>query len=125
MEPPTISLTSFDDLLEHLDKWREPVLHSQLYNHARLVSFKDGEVILNLLETGQSDLVEKLNRILRENTGKTWIVKKSTTDEGQPTLAQVAAEKEAKLKKEVSEGPLVKSVLESFPGSKIERIDER
>ncbi len=111
--------------MARLDKWREPVLHSQLFNHARLVSFKEEHAVFNLLETAQSDLIEKLIRVLKEKTGKPWTVQATSIEDGQPTLAQVAADKEAQLKKEVSEGPLVKCVLESFPGSKIEQIDER
>lgn len=120
-----MTIASFDDLMDHLDQWREPMLHSQLYNHVRLVSFKAEHVVFNLLESAQPDLIEKLIRILKEKTGKTWEIQATSTEDGQPTLAQVAADKEAQLKKEVSEGPLVKCVLESFPGSKIEQIDER
>jgi DNA polymerase-3 subunit gamma/tau len=111
--------------MEHLDQWREPMLHSQLYSHARLVSFKEEHAVFHLLETAQPDLLEKLTRLLKEKTGKPWKIQATSTEDGQPTLAQVAANQEAQLKKEVSEGPLVKCVLESFPGSKIEKIDER
>ena len=117
-------ISTYEKLLEALDEWREPTLHSQLFNHARIIDLKEGEITVNLLEEARPDLIEKLTRILKEKTGKLWVINRAS-EGGAPTLAEVAQKKEAEVYAEVSEGPLVKAVLESFPGSKIETINER
>ena len=79
---------------------------------------------MNLGEEARPDLIDRLRIALTEKTEKAWEIT-LTKDPGPPTKAEIAAQKQAELWAEVSEGPLVKFVLESFPGSKIETITER
>jgi DNA polymerase III subunit gamma/tau len=114
---------SFLQVLELFEKNQEALVRAQLYAHAHLVSFETGRIGLRLDEGAPRDLTNKLATLLSQWTGQRWLVSISG-EEGEPTLKEQAEARTASMKTEVASDPLVRAVLEAFPGARIESVRE-
>jgi DNA polymerase-3 subunit gamma/tau len=114
---------SFLQVLELFEKNQEALLRAQLYAHAHLVSFETGRIGLRLDEGAPRDLTNKLATLLSQWTGQRWLVSISS-EEGEPTLKDQAAVRTQTMKSEAASDPLVRAVLDAFPGARIESVRE-
>jgi len=114
---------SFLQVLELFEKNQEALVRAQLYAHAHLVSFETGRIGLRLDEGAPRDLTNKLATLLSQWTGQRWLVSISG-EEGEPTLKEQAEARTASMKTEAASDPLVRAVLEAFPGARIESVRE-
>jgi DNA polymerase-3 subunit gamma/tau len=113
--------TSFREVADlFLDK-REGVLAGMLRASVHLVRFENGMIELRLLPACPQNLPGKVGQLLTEWTGKRWVVSVSGAA-GEPTIAEQEREAELRQRAEAAEHPLVKAVLEAFPGAKIDKI---
>ena len=71
------------------------------------------------IEGAPRDLTNKLGELLGEWTGRRWVVSVSG-EPGEPTLEEQAEARAAIVKSEAARHPLVRAVLEAFPGARIE-----
>ena len=97
---------------------------SNLYNNVHLVDFAPGRIEFHPGDHAPSALAHRLSRFLNDNTARRWVVTVAS-QAGQPTLHQQAA---SAAKDEVATHPLVKAVMETFPGATIgavNKIDSR
>lgn len=115
---------SFIEVVALFDKRREPVLSSQLAAYLHLVHFEPGRIEFRPAEGAPRDLANRLGQLLGEWTGNRWLVAVSE-DEGEPTLRQQREQREAALRSGVATHPLVRAVLETFPGATIAAVRER
>jgi DNA polymerase III subunit gamma/tau len=124
---PTANLApqpqSFLQVLELFEKNQEALLRAQLYAHAHLVSFETGRIGLRLDEGAPRDLTNKLATLLSQWAGQRWLVSISS-EEGAPTLKEQAEARTQTMKSEAASDPLVRAVLEAFPGARIESVRE-
>jgi DNA polymerase-3 subunit gamma/tau len=68
--------------------------------------------------------VHDLQRKLGEWTGRRWMVVVSK-EQGAPTMRDQAKDRDAELRVEVLQDPLVKAVLAKFPGATVGEITRR
>jgi DNA polymerase-3 subunit gamma/tau len=101
---------------------REGIAATQLRNQVNLVSFEAGRIEWRQHNGASGDLAPKVARLLSEWTGRRWTVSVNLTDEAQPTLAEQEAGAELRRRQDAAELPLVKAVLEAFPGATIEVV---
>jgi DNA polymerase-3 subunit gamma/tau len=114
---------SFAEVVVLFDKKREAVLRSHLLAHVHLVNFEPGRIELRPAEGAPRDLANRLGKLLTDWTGQRWVVSISQ-EAGEPTLKQQAAADEVSWRHEAAGDPLVRAVLETFPGAKIEAVRE-
>jgi DNA polymerase-3 subunit gamma/tau len=114
---------SFLQVLELFEKNQEALVRAQLYAHAHLVSFEAGRIGLRLDEGAPRDLTNKLATLLSQWTGHRWLVSISG-GEGDPTLKEQAEQRTQTMKSEAASDPLVRAVLDAFPGARIESVRE-
>ena len=114
---------SFLEVVELFDKHREAVLRSHLYANVHLVAFEPGRIELRPAEAAPRDLSNRLGQLLSQWTGQRWVVSVSA-EPGRPTLREEAEAKERALKHEAAQHPLVRAVLDAFPGARIEAVRE-
>jgi DNA polymerase-3 subunit gamma/tau len=128
MPPPGAALEpmpqSFEEVVALFDKRREAVLRSHLAAHLHLVYFEPGRIEFRPAEGAPRDLANRLGQLLSEWTGARWLIAISEA-EGAPTLRQRDERREAELKSGVAVHPLVRAVLETFPGATIAAVRER
>jgi DNA polymerase III subunit gamma/tau len=123
MAVPQPQPQSFLEVVELFDKQREAMLRAHLYAHVHLVRFEVGRIEFRPAAGAPRDLPNRLGQLLGEWTGQRWIVS-IASEEGQPTLREEAEAREESLRNEAARHPLVRQVLETFPGARIEAVRE-
>ena len=115
---PTLSIHSFDQLVALAAERRDVQAKLALQNDVRLVRCEDGQLEIALEANAPKGLVHELQRKISAWTGKRWIVVVSK-EQGAPTMRAQADAKQAELERGVQSDPLVRAVLDRFPGAKI------
>ena len=121
--PPHPLPISFEALVALFRDEREGVLATCLSDHVRLVDYAPGKVTLNPLPAAPNDLVMRMKQCLKAWTGQDWVIT-IASDGGGDTLAQQAAAREAELRAETLADPLVRQVLDRFPGAELIKVVE-
>ena len=115
---PTMRLAGFEALVALAAEKRDIQLKHALECDVRLVRFAQGQIEFALAPGASPQLPQILMRKLQEWTGQRWLVALSS-DEGAPTLREVAEARERERLVGVRAIPLVRSVLDRFPGAEI------
>jgi len=115
---------SFAEVVALFDKRREPVIRSHLLSQLHLVHFEPGRIEFRPAAGAPRDLANRLGQLLSEWTGMRWLIAVSEA-EGEPTLREQEQRRERDLYGEVASHPLVRAVLETFPGATIAAIRDR
>jgi DNA polymerase III subunit gamma/tau len=98
---------------------REPVLFANLVNDVHLVRYQPGRVELRVTENAPRDLAATVAARLGEWTGERWVVALSN-ETGEPSLAERDDEALRQRLEELAHDPLVRQVLDAFPGAEID-----
>ncbi len=114
---------SFLQVVELFEKHHEAVLRAHLWAHMHLVHFEPGRIELRPSEGAPRDLSNRLGSLLTQWTGQRWVVSVSS-ELGEPSLKEQAETRTQSLKSEAAREPLVRAVLEAFPGARIESVRE-
>lgn len=114
---------NFREVVELFDLHREAVLRSHLWSHCHVVRFEPGRIELRLAEAAPRDLPNRLGQLLSTWTQMRWVVSVSSA-EGEPSLRDQADQRARDLRSEAEEHPMVRAVLETFPGATIEAVRE-
>ncbi len=97
------------------------ILHANLVSNLHLVRFEPGRIEFRPGEHAPGELAHDLSRFLNARTTRRWVVTVSR-EAGQPTLRQQEEKAEASRRSEAAQHPLVKAVMETFPGAEIEVV---
>ena len=103
---------------------REAITCAQLRSQVHLVAFEPGQIEFRPADGAPRDLASRLGQKLSEWTGTRWVVAVSQA-EGAPTLEQQQQTRVSELESEVARHPLVRAVLDAFPGATIAAVRER
>ncbi|MGH7037507.1 MAG: DNA polymerase III subunit gamma/tau [Stellaceae bacterium] len=122
--PSALVPQSFTEVVALCEERREAVLCAHLGAHVHLVRFEPGRIECRLAEDAPAGLVNRLGQLLGEWTGMRWLVVVSDAA-GEPTLKEQEEERARALRNEVAAHPLVRAVLETFPGATIAAVRER
>jgi DNA polymerase-3 subunit gamma/tau len=114
-------IETFDALVELFKEKKEGILLTHLINDVHLVHFEVGRIDLRPTPKAPHDLPTRVAACLHKWTGSRWLVSVSG-DLGAPTLKEQAQAAEAEMRRRAAEHPLVKAVLEAFPGATIDAV---
>ncbi len=103
---------------------RDRLLVFALERHVRPVRFEPGRIEIALTPEAERDLPQKLMAALKAWTGERWMVTVTKAEAGE-TAHEAREKSRASLFDEVSADPLVRQVLERFPGAEIVSVRER
>ena len=112
---------TFVGLIELLAEKKELKLAAELKNLVHLVHYEPGRLEFRPTPTAPSDLAQRLVKLLREWSGRPWMVSLSR-EEGRPTLRQQELEAESEKRRNAEEHPVVRAVLDAFPGAEVEVV---
>ena len=115
---PALAINTFAELVALASDKRDIQTKLALERDVRLVRCEDGTLEIALEPSAAKTLVNDLSRKLQLWTGRSWMVVISR-EPGAPTLKSVADARKAELETGVRADPLVKAVLERFPGAEI------
>ena len=111
-------LASFDDVVAMGRAKRDIQLCQALESEVRLLRFEPGRIEFSLVEGASPALAMTLARKLQEWTGERWLVTLAPGSTAR-TLREVAEAREADRLQGVAAHPVVRKVLERFPGARI------
>ncbi len=115
---PRVQIAQFEDIVALAQVNRDIQLRMALERDVHLVRFEQGAIEFALADGASPQVAANLMRRLQEWTGQRWMVAISS-GEGAPTLQQQKRAKEEQELVGVRADPLVRSVLEHFPGAQI------
>jgi len=115
---------SFGEVIELFDRRREALTRAHLWSHVHLVAFEPPRIEFRPTDGAPRDLASRVMQHLGEWTGTRWTVVISQAA-GAPTLAEDEARRDSMLRSEVATHPLVRAVLDTFPGATIAAVRER
>jgi DNA polymerase-3 subunit gamma/tau len=115
---------NFAETLALFEQHGEVITRAQLRSQAHLVAFEPGRIEFRPAEGAPRDLASRLGQRLSEWTGTRWVVAVSQA-EGAPTLEQQDQSRDSEMKSQVAQHPLVRAVLDAFPGATIAAVRER
>ena len=115
---PLVELRRFEDVVALAQARRDIQLKTALERDVRLVRFEEGRIDFALGPQASPQLAANLMKRLAEWTGTRWMVTISS-EGGAPSLKEQAELLEKSRRQEVAADPLVRKVLEAFPGSQI------
>ncbi len=109
---------TFREVIELARDKGDRILSAYLGNDVHLLSFTPGEIEYQPAEHAPRDLSARIQRNLREWTGKAWKVTE-TSKKGVDTIRAQEKQINQVLDDNAMEDPLVKTVLKLFPGTKL------
>ena len=116
-----VEIPRFEDLVTLAQVNRDIQLKIALEQDVRLVRFERGSIEFSLTPGASPQLAQTLMRRLQEWTGIRWMVAVSR-EEGAPTLKEQSDARAEEKMTGVRAIPLVRKVLEAFPGAQIMAI---
>ena len=114
---------SFRDVIALAAERREATLHGHLLHAAHLVRFAPPVIELRLEPEAPRDLAQRLAALLGDATGIRWTIALSS-EPGAPTLQQQADTARVRRTAEAADEPLVRAILDAFPGARIEQVHD-
>ncbi|HZK89256.1 MAG TPA: DNA polymerase III subunit gamma/tau [Stellaceae bacterium] len=115
---------SFAETVALFEQHGEVITRSQLRSQVHLVAFEPGHIEFRPVDGAPRDLASRLTQRLSEWTGTRWVVAVSQAA-GAPTLEQQDLARDSDMKSQVAQHPLVRAVLDAFPGATIAAVRER
>ena len=117
------SISNYREFVDLFFKNREGLLHSKLYNDVSLVSFKEGEVIINSEKINDPSFNRIITKLISKWTGRIWSINSSSSNLGKSLYEEdiINQQKEIEIMKNT---PIVKKILFEFPQSKIHSITD-
>ncbi len=118
-----INISSYREFVDLFYIKKEGMIHSNLYNKVKLISFKEGEVILNT----DSIIDKHFNRTVGKNiskwTGRIWQIHSSNSNIGKSLFEEDLLKQQEEIK-EMQNNSEVRQILENFPGTTIHSISD-
>lgn len=109
----------FADILSRFADKLDPETVAHLRRDIRIVSCGEAKLEIAVNDRAPTGLVSQLNDSLAEATGERWLVAVVDQPDGQSVVDYLVA-RDAAIRKEVAEHPLVKDIMATFEGATLE-----
>ena len=116
-----LSVKSFRGFVDLFHENREGMLHTYLYNNVKLVSFSEGEIVINTEKIIDPQFIRTIAKLISKWTGRIWQIKSSTSNIGKTLFQEDLIEQQLEIEK-MKNDPEIKNILHAFPGVNIYSI---
>ena len=118
-----VNISNFRQFVDYFYIKREALLHAKLYNSVKLISFKEGEIMLNTSSIGDPHFNRNVAKLISKWTGRIWQVHSSDSNLGSSLSEEdiVNQQNDIKTMKNHHE---IKKILEALPGLSIHSITD-
>ena len=116
-----IALDTTADLLKLLTAKKQPLLMYAIKNDISFKAFENGKMHIAVSDKADKNLIHDLREFLEKETGIKWQIDIDYEPLGE-TLAFIESKELNQNKKNISEYPLVRAILNEFNGATIETI---
>lgn len=112
---------SFREVISLVRELKELTLYGHLLHSVHLVRFAAPVIEIRPRPEAPRDVSSKLAGLLQEATGQRWTIAISTAA-GEPTIDEQRTAADNQREQEASEHPLVRAIMDAFPGARIENV---
>ncbi len=123
--PALASVSSYKELIALAAAKRDVLVRLALEAQMRPVSFEQGRIEVALLEGTDPAIIATLSSRLQTWTGERWLVNVSSKPPEGLTLRQEQEQRKEAAHAAAHEDPLVKAILDTFPGAKVVNVTIR
>ena len=118
-----IQISNFRQFVDYFYIKREALLHAQLYNSVKLISFKEGEVTINTSSLKDPHFNRNVAKLISKWTGRIWQIHSSNSNVGSSLSEEDIVNQQSEIKV-MKNHPEIKKILEAFPGLSIHSITD-
>ena len=118
-----ITVDSYRNFVDLFYQHKEGMLHTQLYNNIKLISFKVGELTLNIDSIKDPHFNRTVAKLISKWTGRIWQIHASTSNVGKSLFEEDLINQQKEIEK-MKNHPEIKQILEAFPGVSIHSITD-
>jgi len=119
----SIPVDSYRIFVDLFFQHKEGMLHTQLYNNVKLISFKVGEITLNTDSIKDLHFNRTVAKLISKWTGRIWQIHSSTSNVGKSLYEEDLINQQKEIDK-MKNHPEIKQILELFPGVSIHSITD-
>ena len=119
----SITVDSYRNFVDLFYQHKEGMLHTQLYNNVKLISFKVGELTLNTDSIKDPHFNRTVAKLISKWTGRIWQIHTSTSNVGKSLYEEDLINQQKEIEK-MKNHPEIKQILETFPGVSIHSITD-
>ncbi len=118
-----VNISNFRQFVDFFYTNKEALLHTQLYNSVKLISFKEGEVTINTSSIRDPHFNRNVAKLISKWTGRIWQIHSSDSNIGSSLSDEdiVNQQNEINIMKN---HPEIKKILEILPGLSIHSITD-
>ena len=124
-QPALATITSYKDLIAIATAKRDMLMKLALESQMLPVSFEQGRIEVSLLPGTNPNVVNNLSARLQTWTGQRWLVMVSTKPVEGMTIRQEKEQRKEAATAAAHDDPLVKAIIETFPGAKLVNVSVR
>ncbi len=123
LKTSSIQISNFRQFVDYFYIKREALLHTQLYNSVKLISFKEGELTINNSAVRDPHFNRNVAKLISKWTGRIWQIHSSDSNVGSSLSEEdvVSQQNEIKIMKN---HPEIKKLLNALPGLRIHSITD-
>ena len=116
-----LSVKSFRQFVDLFYQKKEGMLHTYLYNDVKLVSFREGKIVINSESISDPNFGRTIAKLISKWTGRIWQVNTSSSNIGKTLYEEdvLTQQKEIEIMKN---DPQIKRIFNKYPGVKIHSI---
>jgi len=118
-----IKISNFRQFVDFFYMKREALLHTQLYNSVKLISFKEGEVTINASSLRDPHFNRNIAKLISKWTGRIWQIHSSDSNVGSSLSEEDLVNQQNEIKV-MKNHPEIKKILETLPGLSINSITD-
>ena len=118
-----IKISNFRQFVDYFYIKREALLHAQLYNSVKLISFKEGEVTINTSSLRDPHFNRNVAKLISTWTGRIWQIQSSDSNVGSSLSEEDVVNQQNEIKV-MKDHPEIKKILEALPGLSIHSITD-
>ncbi|WP_338722311.1 DNA polymerase III subunit gamma/tau [Devosia sp. XK-2] len=124
-QPALATVASYKDLIALAAAKRDVLVKLALESQMRPVSFEQGRIEVALSDGADPGIIATLSARLQTWTGQRWLVMVSTKAPEGLTIRQEKEQRKEAATAAAHDDPLVKAILETFPGAKLVNVTVR
>ena len=125
VQPAMSTVGSYKELIALAGAKRDVLVKLALEGTMRPISFEQGRIEVALTEGADPGIIATLSARLQAWTGQRWLIMVSTKPPEGLTARQENEQRTVAAHAAAHEDPLVKAILETFPGAKVVNVKVR
>lgn len=124
-QPALATVASYRELIALAGAKRDVLVKLALEGQMRPISFEQGRIEVALADGADPGMIATLSARLQLWTGQRWLVTVSSKPPEGLTVRQEAVQRQQEANAAAHDDPLVKAILDTFPGAKVVNVTVR